>query len=362
MQKELKTRQIILFFIAFIPLSKLFMMPSVLAKHAGEDMWLSALFNILLDFITLFFIVFAMQNANENIFLTLEKKLGKVGAKIVFFLFFVYFTVKAIIPLNEQKDYVELTLYTLMPTMLYFIPFFLVAFYFCTKRLRVIGRASDVLWITTLLGIIIIFSLSLSNADFLSLLPVGARGVSATIKGTFSALTWFSDSAYCLFFVGEFNCKDKDKKKILFAQLLSGLIVILFLIIFYSVFTSIAYRQRFALTEISKYTSVINNVGRFDYLGILLLLFGNLFTMSLPIFFSSKILNYLFGLKKAWISPIISVGIQLFIMTVFHRHLSSIENFITGYGGVLFLIVGNILPIIISLSVKKEKNYELTQS
>lgn len=362
MQKELRSRQICLFIIALLPLSKLFMMPSVLASFTNEDMWLSALFNFALDFITIFFIVGFMRKTNTDLFTFLENGLGKTASKILMFLYLLYFTFKAIIPLNEQKDYVELTLYTLMPTMLYFLPFFLFAFYICTKKLRVLGRASDVLWLTTILGFIILFCLSISNSDLGAILPIGAKGFPAIFHGSLRALTWFGDGAYLLFFVGEFTYKKKDGIKILLSHVICCLFVIVFLIIFYSVFTSISFRQRFALTEISKYTTVINNIGRFDYLGIIMILFGNLFTMALPLFFSCRLINRIFNIKRPWIAPIFAVGIQVVIMTVFYQYLHSIENLVMNYLWGFFLILGNVIPIVISLFGIKEKINESKKS
>lgn len=358
MQKNLKLRQVCLFLIVFSFLPKLFMMPSILARYADEDLWISGALNILLEFITLFFIVLVYRKENSNIFELLEEKFGKTISKVILCLFFIYFMIKSVIPLNEQKDYVDLTLYTLRPTLIYFLPFFILAFYFCTKKLRILGRVSDGIFATSLIGIIILFALSISNADFTSFLPIGAKGIRNIATASYSTLNWFGESAYCLFFIGEFYYKKKDGIKILFSYLLGSLITIAFLIVFYSVFTSISFRQRFALTEISKYATVINNIGRFDYLGILLLLFSNLFSLSLPLYFACIILNRIFKIKKAWISPIIVVGVQFVIMTVFYQFYNAFEKIIISYGGILFFIVGNLLPIIISIITIIGGNYE----
>ena len=72
----------------------------------------------------------------ENFFELLEDNLGKLGAKLVAVLYLIYFFVKTILPINEQKDYIEFTLYTLKPTVIYFLPLFLLAFYICFKNLN----------------------------------------------------------------------------------------------------------------------------------------------------------------------------------------------------------------------------------
>lgn len=359
MQYQLKTRQVCLFFIAFLPLAKLFMMPSVMADNANEDMWMCALLSLLLDFLTAFIILKATAKTKQNVYQILESKLGKTGSKFIAGLFLVYFLLKSLLPLNEQKEYVIRTLYTLTPTLLYFLPFFFVCFYFCTKPLRVIGRASDVLWLITSLGIIILLALSIGNFELSALLPVGANGIFSVVKGSYQTLTWFGDGLYLLFFMGEYEYSKKDNLKILASFIVGAITVILFVIVFYCTFTSIAFRQRFALTEISKYSTVINNIGRFDYIGIMMILFSNIFSLSVPLFFATKLLNYIFSINKKWLSPLFVVLIQAFVIVFLYQRIHGIEVFVMHYLGVFFFIVANVLPIIICLTIKKEGNYAI---
>ena len=325
-------------------------------------MWISILFNLALDFITLIPIVLACKKANKGFIQLLEDTLGKSASKFILFLYLIYFIFKAILPISEQKDYVDYTLYTLKPSYAYFLPFFIIAFFICFKRLKVLGRISDILWCVSINGLITLFALSISNADFSAVLPIGANGFSKIINGSFSALPWFGDSVFIMFFIGNFKFEKHSTIKILLSFLLGALLVLLFMIIFYSIFTSIAFRQRFALTEISKYTTVISNLGRFDYIGIIMVLFSNIFALCLPIYFASKIMDSIFNIKKLWISPTISVGIQLIIMLTLSEYIVSVQNFIINFVGVYFLILANILPIIISLLSLREKNYAIKKS
>ncbi len=364
MNYELKTRQICLFFIAFLPITKLFMLPSVIATVAEEDMWISTILTALVDVGTLIALIFACKKSNTTFLGMVENTFGKVGAKIIMALYFIYFMFKAILPINEQKDYVEFTLYTLLPTTFYFLPFFLVCLYCCTKRLRVIGRVSDIMWAVTLIGFFLLFVLSISNADFTAVLPIGAQGFTNIIKGSYTALPWFGDSLYLMFFIGEFAYKKKDGLKIFGAYIIGLIMVLFFMLIFYCIFTSIAHRQRFALTEISKYTTVINNTGRFDYIGILLILLSNFFALTTPLFFAVKMLNYICEFKKVWIAPLIVIVIQFCISVFLYQYFASIEKIVIGYGGFFFLLFANILPIFtlfLKNKPKKEINYEKYQ-
>ena len=359
---QLKTRQVCLFLISFLPVVKIFSLPSLIAGSANQDTWLSSLISFALDFITLSVILLACKNAKTDFFGLLENSFGKTGAKIILVFYLVYFFLKAIVPLSEQKDYVELTLYTLKPTLVYFLPFFILAFYLCFKQIRILGRVSDVLWMVTINGFILLFTLSLSNADFEAVLPIGANGIANVLKGSYSSLNWFGDAVYVMFFIGHFKYEKKAGLKILLSFIISTVMVIAFMIIFYCIFTSIAYRQRFALTEISKYTIVINDLGRFDYIGIILILFSNLFALCLPIYFCSKILDYVFNIKFKWIAPCISVGLQVLILIVFNQHVASLGTFILAYCSPFFFLLSNVLPVIISLILRKENSYATQKS
>ena len=204
MKFELKSRQICLLFIAFLPIIKLFTLPSVVSAISSEDAWISTLINCLFDIITLIVLIFSCKKAKMGFFDILKNVLGNIGAKCVMGLYFIFFMLKAVLPINETKDYVEFTLYTLLPTTFYFLPFFIVALYFCTKRLRLIGRLSDVMWIITLIGLFLLFTLSISNADFTAIMPIGAQGVAKILRGSFCSLPWFGDCVYLMFVLGEF--------------------------------------------------------------------------------------------------------------------------------------------------------------
>ncbi len=362
MNKELWSRQICLIIIAFIPINKLFAMPSILAKNASEDMWICCLISLVVDFLCLLAVIYTMKKTHLDFYSLLQNCLGKVGAKIILFSYFIFFLLKAVIPINEQKEYIDLTLYTLKPSVFYFLPFFISAFFLCIKRLRILGRASDVCWALTLVGFVILLSLSLGNADFNALLPIGAQGAKNIFSGWYKTLNWFGDCAYFVFFIGEFQFNKKDGIKIALSYLLCAVIVMTFIIVFYCIFTSIAYRQRFAFTEISKYTTVINNLGRFDYIGIIFLMFSNFFTLSLPLFFACHILNKIFNIKRPYISALIVICIQIIPILFFSRFYSGIEYFAQNYAGIIFLIFGNVIPVLTPLLTLRRKVYANSKS
>ncbi|MBQ9485820.1 MAG: GerAB/ArcD/ProY family transporter [Clostridia bacterium] len=364
MNKSLKVRQICFFFIALLPVAKFFMLPSLLSEVAQEDGWISAALSCALDLFTIAALFLTLKDTDCDFFTLTEKHFGKSFAKIVAALYFVFFLLKTLLPLCEVKDYVELTLYMTTPTVVTFCPVFAVIFYLCLKRLRVIGRIADGVLAVALIGYISLFALSETNADFSALLPIGGRGFPAIARGAYYSQTWFSDAAYFLFFTGEYVKSKKDGLKILLSVCVSSLIVLIFCAVFYGTFGSIAFRQRFALTEISKYASVISNVERFDYIAIFALLFTSVFALSLPFYFATELFTRVFPVKR-WIAAIITCLPSAIMLIFFSEYFSGVENFIINYANAFFLFMGSVFPVavcaVLKIKTKKEKKLEIRQ-
>lgn len=354
---QLKTRQICLFFIAFVPVTKLFILPSIIAKSSGSDMWISCLLNVLFDTLSIMGVCFACKRANCDFFTLIENCFGKTGFKIIMILYALAFFLKALVPVNDLRNYVEITLYETIPSSIYFLPFFIVSFYLCTKPLRVLGRCADIMWLVTLTGIAIILALSVSNVDFTNLLPLGVNGTKKIFSGSFSSWLWYGDCVYFMFFIGNFTFKKKDGIKIVLSYVLSGVVTVLFMIFFYCIFTSIAGRQTYSLTEISKYSTVINNIGRFDYIGIGLILFSTVIATSLPIYFCVLCVKKAFNIQIKWRISLAVNGLLTLIIILLKEHFFSIERFVMIYGNLIFILLFNLIPLVSVLLTIKEKRH-----
>ncbi len=364
--KQLKTRQICLFYIAFAPMIKLFYLPSVLAGVAYEDMWICAVVNLLLDLITLVPILIVCEREEKDFISLIKDSFGEKGAKFIFVLYAIYFFTKAFLPLQEQKEFIKISLYINLPTDLFFLPFFIASFYLCLKPLRAFGRVADIAWFFTLTGYVILMALTFNNVDFPAILPVGAQGLRNVFKGSYLATTWWGDCIYLMFFIGNFRGGKKATKRIFLSYVIVGIIVIFALIFFWGTFTSIAPEQKFAMTQLSKYSSVINNTARFDYVGILFILFSCVFSLSLPLYFVSTLLSEVFTLNQKWIIPL-TVNLSMLILTlVLNEYMATLTTVIERYLSAFFIVMGNLLPIFILLLrkplIKRRTNYENTKA
>lgn len=354
MTKPLKTRQICFFYAAILPVVKFFSAPSLISGICREDLWIAALINCVIDIITILALHLLLRDENCDFFTLAEREFGKAFAKTVAVLYIVFFLLKAVMPMNELKNYVELTLYITAPNIMTFMPVFLAVVFICVKRLRVIGRIADGIIVVALAGYAFTIALSIPDTDIAAILPVGASGGKSILYGAYSSEVWFGDGAYFLFFTGEYVKGKRDGLKIILSAAFSALIVLSFFVIFYGTFTSITERQRFALTEISKYTTAINNMERFDYIPIFALLFTSVFSLTMPFYFATELLTRVCPVKRVAAAVIVILP-SVLLLTAFEEYFASIENFILNFANGYFLFFGCVFPIATAAAIKLRK-------
>ncbi|MFR6056307.1 MAG: GerAB/ArcD/ProY family transporter [Eubacteriales bacterium] len=344
---KFNVRNVCLFLIAFVPVTKIFLLPSIMAQFAFSDMWISALLNVALDTLTLFCALSLWKRyEGRDFYNILADNFGKTAAKIVYALYFLYFILKAYSPVTEQKTYVERTLYESTATVFTFLPFFLVSAYLASKKLFVLGRLADIMFLFTLTGFVLLFALAFANTDFGAVLPIGINGVGKIAKGSFISLNWFGDGVYFFFLMGRVPPEKKAGVRILPTFACAGLLVVLFMVMFYGSFSFIAPRQEFALTEIAKYSVSINNIGRFDYIAVFFLLFTGAVAMALPLYFATECFIKVFNLQaKMWTSIVIH-ACMFVIIYVIAEYVNTAMRVITFYISWFFIVMAYVVPLL----------------
>ena len=357
MKYELKSRQIALFFIAFLPITKFFSMPSASVKIAGEDFYLSALICLIIDFLTVLFLLKMNQKFNADLYTILDYNFNKVIAKSIYVLYSLFFIFKSITPLFEQFNFLQTTLYETSPTTFTYLPFLIFSTYLCTKSLRTIGRLSDVLFAFSVLSVILLTALAVNDVDFTAILPIGAHGVKI-IKASTRIYNWFGDAPYLLFMLGNFPNLKSDFIKPALGFAVHLVFTVGFLIVFYAVFSYASGRELYAIAEISKYSNVLNSIGRFDYIAIFLLLIPHTVAVALPIFFAVHLINRAFNLKKWLPSVVLNVALFAFL-TLFNTAVVPVLEFLHGYLFIFMIIMANVLPLSLIFLKKPYKRYRI---
>ena len=176
------------------------------------------------------------------------------------------------------------------------------------------------------------------------------------LEGAFKTLLWFGDPIYVLFFLNEVKKDNKMTKKVVISYLVSAIIIFIVLTVFYAIFGSIAKRQFYAPIKMSKYSITLSNIGRFDYVGSLILSFASIFLIAMPLMFSSSLIKRVYSFKKAYTAPLIVNGLALLLTLVFENGFFSILRWFQNYGIFILITFTYLIPLITFIVYRRKHN------
>lgn len=358
----MKQRQICTVFLAFMPIIKIVSAPAVLSGICGEKLWQPLVILFVLDIALIFFLLGeAKRSGSETFFAILENSFSKGFARVVYGIYAVYFALKAYLPLLEHKEFVENAFYEIMPDSFIYFPVFIITFYMSLKGLKILGRASEFCVFITAVGMLTVLYLSLGSGDYSALLPLFYGTGTRTLTGTACGVFWFSDAVYLLFFMGHFKPEKYMRTQIVLSYAASAALITLFYVCYYSIFSSVAVTQKFAVSAMSIFSVTLVNVGRFDYVAMFMLVFTGVFATSIPIMLSSKCLERAANTENSLV-PSIIVNITLAVATIiFSRKYVATVEFFEKYLSWFFLFAAYVMPLL-SLFGGKKRAYELQKS
>lgn len=309
---KIASRQLYFFLACIAPLGKLVLLPTQLAYYAGNDLLIPAAINFVLQAVMVYLILL-LARSNRTFYGLLENTFGKITAKILICIFSLFLFYCSLLPIFEQKLFVQSVFYDTLPSTVAFSAFFLFSAYLCAKPLTSLGRTWDILAPLAIAGMVGIIGFALPNADFGALMPAGSSGAKGIFGGMAYTMSWFYDSALLLMLTGKFEYKKGMAWKGLLFYLAGAAVIMFFLAVFYGVYSDIAVRQIFGFAKIGKYYSGVTVLGRIDYLFIFLITLGMAFYCALPVQMGVACLLQAFGSGK--FKPMLfSAGANLVIL------------------------------------------------
>lgn len=268
MKIQLNTRQVCFIFFAYTAAGKLLMMPALLSYYCGGDLWLPALIIFLLQGAAVWAVAWFCSRTDKTFFALIEEVFGKTVSKIFLWLFALFFAAAALLPMMEQKLFVQSIFYDTIPSLITFLPFFILSVYAGAKGIKNAGRAAEIalpLFSVALLAIVV---MSLGESNMSWLLPSFSAPAASLAQGARFSLYNFSDAAVMLMLAGRFRYKKGDATKITLSYALAGVCVVFFLALFYSIFSTLAPDQYFAVSKIAIFFSALSLVGRVDLVAV----------------------------------------------------------------------------------------------
>ena len=349
---EIASRQIALFAAFVLPIYKLLELPSLLARFTQGDLLVPALAHYFIQTGILIALLVAASRSEKTLFERLNERLKK-WALIVYIPLTVYFLLAAVLPLLDLEKFVYAAFFDTAPTMFSFLFFFVFCGFFCTKGLKAMGRIGDLALFLFLLPFFALIIMAISEADFTNLLPFFEHGFSKTANAYAYTLPHFSDTVFLLPLIGNLRFKKGDGLKIGFGYGVGALCTLVFLGVFYALYSTIAWREHYAFSKIAQYFPVLSVIGRIDLLFIYLLCIVLFFYVATPLNYAVHFTTKTANLRsKTLLSLAVSFAAFLFVLFC-NKYYDRIYAF---FGTNLFpvFLVFNLLPITLLL-LKKEK-------
>ncbi len=304
--KKIAPRQVLLFLACIAPAGKLVLLPARLADVAKNDLLFPLLLHICVQTAAVFCVLLAAKRETGFCEL-LENTFGKIAGKGLALLFSAFLLFAALLPLLEQKHFVQSVFYDTLPSVFVFSSYFLFAAFVCAKPLSSFGRVWDIAAPLAAAGFIGIFLLSAGSADLAALAPAGAAGAKGFFRGAASACGWFCDAALLVPLLGKIEYKKGLAWKGALCYLAGGAAVLLFAAVFYGIYQETAVNQLFAFAATAKYFPGVTTLGRIDYIFTFLLSLAMAFYVSLPMQGSVDCVLQAFGRRKV-LAPILGTA------------------------------------------------------
>jgi hypothetical protein len=195
-----------------------------------------------------------------------------------------------------------------------------------------------------------------SAADFSSLMPLFERDFSASASAFRRSQPYFSDVVLLLPLLLHLSYKKGDGVKVAAGYAAGSLFTLLFLAVFFGIFSSIAAREHYAFSKIAQYFPALKIVGRIDLIFIYLLSIVLILYTCLPLQYSTLLLSKTLNLpKKTIVSAILNFSLFLFAL-FFNRHYNLFYHFISRETFFVFFLIADMLPLfLLFLPKNKEK-------
>ena len=354
----INARQIAFFGAFILPVYKLLELPSILSRFTGGDLLLPAFLQYLFQTGILLALLFVCSRSQTSLFERLEARLGKWTA-VLYLFYALYFLFAGVLPLLDLDKFVYAVFYDTSPTFFSVIFFFFISAYVCSRGVKMLGRIADLSLFLFLVPFFALIAMSLGEADASNLLPIFQHRLEHTVSAFTYTAPHFSDAILLLPLLGNLRYQKGDGKKITLGYGLGGIFTLLFLGVFYGVYSTLASREHYAFAKIAQYFPALTVIGRIDLLLVYLLCIVLFIYVATPLHYATDLTTRtLGGKRRVWFAILFNLGALLFVL-FFNQHYDAIYALFGQYLFPVFWLFADILPLLLLLlTLKKEKKGE----
>lgn len=365
MPKVINVRQLaIMFFISTIAL-RMTILPSMIHKDIGKESFLLMSLYAFIELIS-FFLIYYLLKKNQNIsfYQFLKKHLGDIGAKVVFFIIFVFYFFKMLILLRGGFVYARDVAFQEATFSLYAFIILMISGSLYFFKLRALSRTMEIFFPLIFIFLIISLIIPFLTTMIYDIRPLLDIPTPTFFNTVLRYLIFSGNFVFALLFMGKikFN-NNKSDFRILFNIVLMALIILAsFYFVFNSVFKYTGYTHRNAVSDIVQFVPTPSILGNFEIITVSLIklvfvLYGPLFTFVLCecVEESIRIKNINKVKNRKWILVFVFALILFFCYFLF-KTSDSLILFVKEYMSYFTIIVFITLLFLFLIGIFKKKD------
>ena len=231
--------------------------PSITAKYAKTDLWLSPIFAALIGYLTVY-IAYKLHKIypKQTVFQFTEKIIGLIPGKILGFLLLFFYIQNTGIIVRDYAEFVVSSFLVNTPISVIMASMVLLCAFIVRGGIEVLGRAAELFVPVFTFPICIVILLLIPDFDFMNIFPVLGNGLMPPIKGAIVPGGWYSEFFLIIFllpFLADAKKGMKSGMRTVFAVMMT-LIVVNLLVLF--VLGGTTPSKNYPLMNVSRYISI----------------------------------------------------------------------------------------------------------
>jgi len=350
MEKTVNTRQAGLILIIFIVALKLSVLPAIINDYSSIDAYITCFFALVIDFVcTLIIILIMRKMPNKNFFELVSETLSKPVAIIIFITLSLYFLLKSIIALLELHDYYITSLFEEINPLFFLTVLSFLLVYLFNRSFRNLGRTFGVFFWPLLIGLLFTLIYPISDIQLTNILPAFSDGLYPIWNGVLHTSIGFGDFMIMLLLMGHIEYNQKTTKTLIIYMILSMIFIVLFYICFQGSFGTTAVGQTLALSDLPLHNPYPANIGKLEWLTILIWTIILLAEATLLGKCASKCIGFIFNCSNTKIPAMVASTIIVNLIGITYLKLYDYIEFAIGSWFSIFIFIFHIAIVILTV-------------
>ncbi len=358
--KHFTFRQMFMIMALLFPLSRMILFPSSLAFVAGTSGIVSVAICMAFELCVVIAVVVVWKNTNLSYFDLISKAISPAVSKIVAVLYVLLFFAKLTMLLSSQKLMMFNVLYENVSQYLLFLPVVALLGYAGCKNSNSLARVFELSAGFVFIAFVGIMVLSAQSVNVANFFPPNFDGV---LQGSYAYAIYFGDFTFFLMFFSQTR-KDYSEFKILLSWVVNFAITMLFIFVFFGVFGKLAVGGTYATSNLSKYAVAFSQIGRYDFLFILIVGFGFI-VLSLAIHHAMLSCGeFICGKRWVWsIAGAVALFVSVyFVSDNFEKSMRFVSSFISPFAIIMQFVLPILSPLLLLKKSVRAENSESGKS